>query len=215
MDGRATMGHARVEDHAEGGSGCVCGRYGVWCTANDTGSIRRTEQQPGCDRSPTTHEGHSGMTNSGARHDAWHGTRATANTRGLREAEYVFVRRDASHGQPQTPYTGPYCVLQRQDKYFVIQCGNREESVSVDRLKPVNAEPDRPIVPAIPLRRGCPRKQRDERPAAERGLADTRPEPEPEQRPPTYTQVTRRGRAVRPPERYIATTSKHLPATMD
>ena len=73
--------------------------------------------------------------------DAWHGAKATAITKGLEDAEYVFVRRDAAHGPLQTPYTGPYKVLQKQCKYFIIQCGEREESVSVDRLKPVNAEP--------------------------------------------------------------------------
>ena len=72
--------------------------------------------------------------------DSWHGTRTATTARGLREAEYVFVPWDASHGPLQTPYTGPYHVLQRQDKYFIIQCGEREESVSVDRLKPANAE---------------------------------------------------------------------------
>ena len=40
--------------------------------------------------------------------DPWHGTRASAHTMGLREAEYIFVRRDASHGPLQTLYTGPY-----------------------------------------------------------------------------------------------------------
>ena len=138
--------------------------------------------------------------------DAWHGTKAIAITKGLDEAEYVFVRRDATHSPLQTPYTGPYKVLQKQGKYFVIKCGEREESVSVDRLKPVNAEPDRPTEPAMPPRRGRPPKQREERSAAERGQAEARPEPEQEQQAPSYAQVTRRGRTVRPPDRYIATT---------
>ena len=30
--------------------------------------------------------------------NAWHGTRSTATTKGLEEAAFVFVRRDASHG---------------------------------------------------------------------------------------------------------------------
>ena len=128
--------------------------------------------------------------------DAWHGTRPAAENRRLEDAEFVFVRRDASHGPLQTPYTGPYRVLQRHDKYFVIQCGEREESVSVNRLKPANAEADRPIQPAVPLRKARPPKTRDVRPAADEPAetrpagdevpAETRPEPEPEQRPPTY-----------------------------
>ena len=108
--------------------------------------------------------------------DAWHGTKAIAITKGLDEAEYVFVRRDAAHSPLQTPYTGPYKVLQKQGKYFVIKCGEREESVSVDRLKPVNAEPDRPTEPTMPPRRGRPPKQSEERSAAERGQAEARPD---------------------------------------
>ena len=52
--------------------------------------------------------------------DTWHGTRPAANNRCLREAEFVFMRRDASHGPLQTPYTRQYRVLQWQDKYLVI-----------------------------------------------------------------------------------------------
>ena len=160
--------------------------------------------------------------------DAWHGTRPTVENSRLDDAEVVFVRRDASHSPLQTPYTGPYRVLQRHGKYFKIQCGEREESVSVDRLKPAYAEPDRPIQPTILPRRGQPPKQRDVRPAAdakepaetrtaadEQDPAETMPGPEPEQRTPTYAQVTRRGRLVRPPERYIATANENLQATTE
>ena len=31
---------------------------------------------------------------------------------------------------------GPYRVLERNEKFFKLQCGEREESVSIDRLKP-------------------------------------------------------------------------------
>ena len=121
--------------------------------------------------------------------DAWHGTKTTAITKGLEEAEYVFVRRDAAHGPLKTPYSGPYKVLQKQGKYFVIQCGEREESVSVDRLKPAKADPDRPTEPAMPPRRGRPPKQREERAAAERSQAEASLEPEQEQPP----QIVRAG----------------------
>ena len=85
--------------------------------------------------------------------------------------------------------------------------------MSIDRLKPANADPSRPIDPALPPRRGQPPKQWEERPEAGRRKAETTPEPEPEL-PPTYSQVTRRGRKVRPPERYIATVIRDdIPAT--
>ena len=204
LDGRTAVGHAGTKDHAEGGYGCVGGRNGLWNNANGTRNIRRAEQRPGHGRSPTTHAGHSGTTSAGTRRMAWHEGRS--EYRGLQEAEYVFMRRDASHGPLQTPYTGPYRVIQRHGKYYVIQCGEREESVSVDRLKPANADPYRPIEPAILPRRGRPPNQREERQKARREQPETRPEQEtetrPEQetehRPPTYAQITRRGREVRP-----------------
>ena len=163
--------------------------------------------------------------------DKWHGTRPAAEFGRLGDAEYVFVRRDALHGPLQTPYTGPYRVLERHEKYFVIQCGERTESVSVDRLKAARAEQDRAIEPAVPPRRGRPPKQWPGRPpaattemrtaaasdvTAETGTTrDGMPaanDPEPaktvQQQPsPTYAQVTRHGRIVKPPERYGATTT--------
>ena len=179
--------------------------------------------------------------------DAWHGTRPAANSGSLGDAEFVFVRQDASHGPLQTPYTGPYRVLERQEKYFIIQCGEREESVSVDRLKAARAEPDRTIEPTRPPRRGRPPKQRPGRPAtdketkpaaAEEVPAETRMEPTTErpktgdvqpapdesepavkkteqQQRPTYVQVTRHGRVVKPQERYIAMTTQNRTDTTD
>jgi hypothetical protein len=34
------------------------------------------------------------------------------------------------------PYQGPYLVLASGPKFFRLQMGSREETVSVDRLKP-------------------------------------------------------------------------------
>ena len=156
--------------------------------------------------------------------DAWHNTRSDTHSPRLAEAEFVFIRRDGSHGPLQTPYTGPYRVLERKEKYFRLQCGEREETVSVDRLKPAFADPDQPIQPAIPPRRGRPPKAKEATPGADKKehgatKAETRqslvpdddnddeqaaagPEPEQEAAPPTYAQVTKRGRQVRPPQRY-------------
>ena len=142
--------------------------------------------------------------------DSWHGSRTAASTRGLPEAEYVFVRRDAAHGPLQTPYTGPYRVLQREEKFYVIQCGERKESVSIDRLKLANADPNCPIEPALPPRRERPPKAQEESTLARQDQEEL----EAEQRPQTYAQVTRRGREVRPPDRYVASAVWNLPATM-
>ena len=139
--------------------------------------------------------------------DAWHGVPGSSREKSLEDAEFVFVRRDAAHGPLQTPYTGPYRVLERADKHFVIQCGERQESVSIDRLKAAKGDPERQMVPAVPPRRGRPPKQpADEAgPPSSTGDQESRKSEEPATSPPTYAQVTKRGRVSKPPERYAAT----------
>ena len=70
------------------------------------------------------------------------------------EAEYVFVRLDASKPPLSPLYRGPYLVLRRSVKFFVFQIGEKTDSVSVDRLKPVFSSA--PIVPGVPPVRGRP-----------------------------------------------------------
>eukprot|EP00914_Ancora_sagittata_P030239 GHVO01060274.1.p1 GENE.GHVO01060274.1~~GHVO01060274.1.p1 ORF type:complete len:139 (-),score=14.89 GHVO01060274.1:135-551(-) len=58
----------------------------------------------------------------------------------LKEAKLVLVRIDA-HRRPLDPlYSGPYEVLERFDKYFVVTINSREETVSIDRLKPATVD---------------------------------------------------------------------------
>jgi len=73
----------------------------------------------------------------------------------LRQAEWVYIRRDAIGGGPLAPnYEGPYKVLRRREKTFTIRRGQREEVVSVDRLKPHASQV--PPTAAEPPRRGRP-----------------------------------------------------------
>ena len=145
--------------------------------------------------------------------DAWHGIPGSSRDKSLDDAEFVFVRRDTAHGPLQAPYTGPYRVMERSNKHFVIQCGERKESVSVDRLKAAKSDPERATVPAEPPRRGRPPKQRVEEPSPTEPAEDQAREPpsEPEPRPPTYAQVTKRGRLSKPPERYVAAANEKNP----
>ncbi len=69
---------------------------------------------------------------------------------------YVFVRRDMHRNPLQTPYSGPYKVISRTDKNFIIDYGGREETVSIDRLKPAHVNPTAPVPLAQPPRRGRP-----------------------------------------------------------
>ena len=68
--------------------------------------------------------------------------------RALLDAEFVFIRDGASKPPLSLLYRGPYPVLQRSEKLFVIQIGDKSDSVSVDRLVPV--------VPGVPPVCGWP-----------------------------------------------------------
>ena len=103
-----------------------------------------------------------------------HGTKPSSVPNALADSRFVFVRRD-SHRPPLTPpYEGPYKVLVHGNKSFVLDYGTRQDSVSIDRLKPAFVDPMTPIEAAKRAPRG---------------------------RPPTSME-TRSGRLVRPPERY-------------
>ncbi|CAI2736261.1 unnamed protein product [Schistosoma spindalis] len=53
----------------------------------------------------------------------------------LRHSTHVFVRRD-SHRRPlESTYEGPFKVLQRESKYYIIDKNGTNESISIDRLK--------------------------------------------------------------------------------
>ncbi|VDM06342.1 unnamed protein product, partial [Schistocephalus solidus] len=54
----------------------------------------------------------------------------------LKLAPFVFVRHDAVCKPLCFPNDDPYKVLQRMDKYYVIQKADKTDTVSIDRLKP-------------------------------------------------------------------------------
>ena len=55
----------------------------------------------------------------------------------------VFVRIDSVKSPLQRPYSEPHFVLERHDKYFVIEDGHTD-TVTIDRLKPALVEPISP-----------------------------------------------------------------------
>jgi cleavage and polyadenylation specificity factor subunit 1 len=69
----------------------------------------------------------------------WHGNDNSDGHRDpkLDTCSHVYVRVDAVKAPLQRPYQGPFRVVERHDKYFIIakQDGSTD-SVSVDRLKP-------------------------------------------------------------------------------
>nr|VZI42436.1 unnamed protein product [Spirometra erinaceieuropaei] len=58
----------------------------------------------------------------------------------LKSAPFVFVRHDVVRKSLCSLYDGPYKVLQRMDKYYVMQTADKTDTVSIDRLKPAYLE---------------------------------------------------------------------------
>ena len=160
-----------------------------------------------------------------------HGTVKTNVPDRLLEAKFVFVRTDARKTPLQTPFTGPYAVIARNNKFFTLQMGNKQDTVSIDRLKEAIVQDDGfPVPVAQPPRRGRPpvlvpgssssQPRRPPTPAmtpspptpspptpaptSSPPTPETTPSPTPLPVPvPTYAEVTtRRGRITRPPARY-------------
>ena len=83
-------------------------------------------------------------------------------------SSHVFVQHYATRTPLQQPYYGPYRVIKRSDKYFILDISGRQDMVSVDRLKPElppttsHASPMTPTIPQEPthnhnsLGTGCP-----------------------------------------------------------
>ncbi len=81
---------------------------------------------------------------------------AAANTppAHLAQADHVYVRFGGQQKPLAAPYAGPYLVVSKGTKTFTIQVGQRQEIVSVDRLKPHTGLG--PISPAEAASRGRP-----------------------------------------------------------
>ncbi|GFT26873.1 transposon Tf2-6 polyprotein [Nephila pilipes] len=54
----------------------------------------------------------------------------------LKTCSYVFVRRDSVRRSLQAPYEGPFLVLKRTDKLFIVNVKGKVSTISIDRVKP-------------------------------------------------------------------------------
>ena len=66
----------------------------------------------------------------------------------LETCTHVFVRIDAVKRPLQPPYSGPYKVLKRRAKYFILDVNGKQETISLDRLKVAHVEKEPMAQPA-------------------------------------------------------------------
>ncbi|XP_066965701.1 uncharacterized protein [Macrobrachium rosenbergii] len=93
------------------------------------------------------------------------GRSATFTPPELSSATHVFVRVDAVCPPLTRPYRGPFRVLERNSKAFLLALPGRNDWVSVDRLKAAFLEESTsvtaaPSPPSRPSPRPAPRKRR-------------------------------------------------------
>ncbi|VDP46982.1 unnamed protein product [Schistosoma margrebowiei] len=53
----------------------------------------------------------------------------------LQYSTHVFVRRDAHRRPFESAYEGPFKVLQRESKYYIVDKNGTNDSISIDCLK--------------------------------------------------------------------------------
>ena len=70
----------------------------------------------------------------------------------------VYVKKGGQLAPLVPPYDGPYRVIEKGPKFFKVDIGGKEVSVTVDRLKPHRGAAA--ASPAAPARRGRPPNHR-------------------------------------------------------
>ena len=79
----------------------------------------------------------------------------------IMDAKFVFVRRDAHMAPLRQPYDGPFEVVRAGTKTFVLQKGDRQETVTIDHLKKAYVDTSEQLPLTIPPKRGRPRKPQE------------------------------------------------------
>ena len=103
---------------------------------------------------------------------------------------HALIRRDARRTPLQRPYDGPFKIVQRAEKHFTLDVNGRKQVISLDRLKPAHYDP-----PPKPVHCNSLPPHTDPTHKAMEAI--------PKATSPTPTRVTRSGRHVHWPKRFI------------
>ncbi|XP_066980106.1 uncharacterized protein [Macrobrachium rosenbergii] len=76
---------------------------------------------------------------------------ATFTPPGLASTTHVFIRDDAICPPLTKPYRGPFRVLERNNKAFLLALSGRNDWVSINRVKPALLEEDTDVTAVQPL----------------------------------------------------------------
>ena len=77
---------------------------------------------------------------------------------GLQQAHFVFVHCDAHKPPLQPPYDGPFPVVSRHTKHFLLNIGGRQDKMSIDWLKLALLDHGTEITVAMRPKQGHPPK---------------------------------------------------------
>ncbi|KOC60712.1 Gag-Pol polyprotein [Habropoda laboriosa] len=141
-----------------------------------------------------------------------HSTRSTFVYKELSTSQYVFLRHDATRTPLQPTYDGPYEVLERGSKTFVIKVNDKATRVTVERLKPAHILNEDRVEETDSSETAenitsIPRPSADlpaETGAAEEPPVMQEPAPNRSRQHRSYSHSTRPRRQVRFPDRYQA-----------
>ena len=75
----------------------------------------------------------------------YHGTRPAHILDDLGHTSFVYIRHGAHRNPLQSPYAGPFPVLERNEKCLVIYRDSKIEKVTVDHLKTTYMSPMEPL----------------------------------------------------------------------
>ncbi|XP_071828672.1 uncharacterized protein [Apostichopus japonicus] len=121
----------------------------------------------------------------------------------LHTCTHVWIRIDAVRAPLQPHYNGPYQVIERHDKFFILLVRGKRSTISLDRLKPAYLDDEFTTVakPSAPSRRID--KAKPTTPTTPDLPATSTPTRPVENAKPPPTRVTRSGRHVHWPSRYV------------